>query len=504
MKTLTKFTISSLVALSFSSSLTHGENYTEEWDSLNKHNAAAEWFRDAKFGIYFHWGPYSVPAAANSTEWYPRKIYQPNSREQKFHTKHYGHPNESGYHALIPLFKAEKFQADEWAELFKKAGAQFAGPVAEHHDGYSMWDSEINPWNSVDTGPKRDITGELAKAIRNQGMKFITTFHHARNLQRYRTEEAISAENEKPEIRRRFQHSHFPPVPNSPTTSDDPKLQHLYGNLPEKQWLKNWNGKLNEVIDKYQPDIIWFDSWLNKIPEDNKKEFLAYYFNSAQKWNKNVVVVRKNQMLPDEVSIQDFEKGRLKNLVEKPWLTDDTVSKGSWSYTDKLKIKPAKQVLHVLIDIVSKNGQLLLNISPKADGSIPQNQRDTLLGMGAWLNKYGEAIYGTRPFISFGQGPTRLARGGHFTDKQGFLSYTPEDIRYTKKGNVIYAIQLGKAAPGASLMLSDFKNHDQKIESLTMLGCEEKIIWKQTQEGLKITSPNKSPDEIANVYKIQL
>ena len=193
--------------------------YEPNWESLANHNEQADWLKDAKFGIYFHWGVYAVPAFGS--EWYPRHMHFEGYREYNHHLEKYGHPSEFGYHDFVPMFKAEKFNAKEWVDLFEKAGARYAGPVAEHHDGFSMWDSEITPWNSMDKGPMKDITGELEKEIKLRGMKFITTFHHARNLQRYN-----DSIHEK-----RFAHSHYPLFEGMPPTSTDDELKYLYGKI---------------------------------------------------------------------------------------------------------------------------------------------------------------------------------------------------------------------------------------------------------------------------------
>ena len=209
--------------------------YEPTWESLGKHNPAPDWFRDAKYGIYFHWGVYSVPAYGS--EWYPRWMLFKGHDIYKHHVKTYGDPSEFGYHDFVPMFKAEKFNAEEWADLFQKAGARFAGPVAEHHDGFSMWASKVNPWNVMDKGPKRDITGELEKAIRARGMKFVATFHHARNLQR------LDQPGEPYPDGRHFRNSHYPPVEGYPSSTDDPELQQLYGRIPEEQFLAELEGE---------------------------------------------------------------------------------------------------------------------------------------------------------------------------------------------------------------------------------------------------------------------
>jgi alpha-L-fucosidase len=456
-----------------------GRRYSPDWESLKKHNEAPDWFRDAKFGIYFHWGVYSVQAFGD--EWYPRNMHLEDRPEYKHHIDTYGAPSKFGYHDFVPMFKAEKFDADQWAELFKQAGARFAGPVAEHHDGFSMWASRVNPWNAKDMGPKRDITGELAAALRKRQMRLITTFHHARSR------------------------AWYPRVQGWPTASDDPKFRMLYGNMPHDEFLELWKAKLLEVIDSYQPDIIWFDSNLDQIPDKYLTEFLAYYFNKADERDREVVVTYKEQCLPREIGVEDFERGRQNRITEYPWLTDDTISHGSWCYTHDLKIKSTSYVLHMLIDIVSKNGQLLLNISPKADGTIPAEQRDVLLGIGAWLKKHGEAIYGTRPFVVFGEGPTRLKTGGEYAREK--LLYKPEDIRFTTKSDIVYAIGLGWPGAKHETLLRSFSQENRRgslrIKRVTMLGSDEQIAWSLGEEGLAVTSPVSPPDKMAVVYKIE-
>ena len=473
--------------------------YTADWESLKKNNPAPEWFRDAKFGIYFHWGVYSVPAFGS--EWYPRNMHnksgdsrQPgSSREYKYHVENYGEPTEFGYHDFVPMFKAEKFDADEWAELFVKAGARFAGPVAEHHDGYSMWASRLTPWNTKDTGPKRDITGELAKAIKSRGMKFVTTFHHARNNLWEHQNGDGDWTGHYSYLKRDF-----------PSILEDPKNAILYGYMPREKFLQMWKGKLIEVIDNYQPDLMWFDSWLDEIPDQTKMEYLAYYFNKANELGKEVVVTFKQDDLPREVALDDYEKGRANRLTEFVWLTDDTVSKGSWCYTNDLQIKSTEEVLRTFIDIVSKNGQLLLNISPTADGTIPDNQKEVLLDIGKWLSKYGEAIYEARPFVEFGEGPTRLEKGGWFVKMKG--AYGAEDIRYTRRGKTVYAIVLGWPGENETITMKMFaqggKAQDVKVTNVSMLGTNETIKWERQDSGLMVTTPGEKVDDLAIVFRL--
>ena len=490
MSTKQIFTILFLLSSLFTTAQKH---YEENWESLAKHEEAPKWFADAKLGIYFHWGVYSVPAFGS--EWYPSRMYNPENEVYKHHVETYGDPQEYGYDKFVPLFKAENFNAEEWAELFKMSGARFAGPVAEHHDGYSMWASKLTPWNTMSIGPNRDITGELAKAIKGQDLKFITTFHHARNLLKYGTNEDGTV--------KKWGHYAFNESLGEPSVNDS--LNFLYGNLPPDFFYNNiWFGKLKEVIDNYQPDIIWFDSWLDQVPEELRMKFSAYYLNQAKEWKKEVVIVRKQNDLPLKMSVDDLEKSRKNALEEKVWMTDETISKGSWCYTENLEIKEAKDVLHVLIDIVSKNGVLLLNVSPMADGTIPENQKEVLKTIGVWLEKYGEAIYETRPWYTFGEGPTKEPEG-HFKNAKDFLKlkYSNKDFRFTTKGNVIYAIQLGKPDEHSKIELSSFIKENHPVKTVELLGRPDPIRWKQTSDKLIISTPVHS-DGLAVAYKITL
>jgi alpha-L-fucosidase len=473
--------------------------YTADFASLANHNQQPDWFQDAKLGIYFHWGVYSVPAFGN--EWYPRRMHFKDDITYAHHLSKYGHPSEFGYHDFVPMFTAENFDAKEWVALFKQAGARFAGPVAEHHDGYSMWASKKTPWNSLDTGPKRDILGELEKEIRAQDMKLITTFHHAKHLQRH---------DSLPDAERgqRYRNSHYPFFKGMPPSSEDEKLKYLYGNIQEDKWLEEiWLGKLKEVIDNYQPDIMWFDSWLDKIPESKRAEYAAYYLNEAEKWDKEVVIIRKQDDLPLDFSLNDLEKSRMNKMGEQSWMTDETVSYGSWCYTENLKIKPTKDLIHVLVDVVSKNGVLLLNVSPMANGTIPEDQRKVLKEIGEWLKVNGEAIYGTRPWLTFGEGPTKEPEG-HFKNHNAFskLVYSSKDLRYTSRGSDIYATIFGWPED-KTVTLESFAegvlDGNLEIIEISLIGYDGKINWEKTSDGIEISLPDKPVNEMAIVFKIE-
>ena len=462
--------------------------YIPDWTSLRHHDAAPDWFRDAKFGIYMHWGVYTVPAFGS--EWYPRNMHIKTNAEYTHHVETYGEPSEFGYHDFVPDFTAEHFDPDEWAALFAQSGARYAGLVAEHHDGFALWDSALTPWNAADRGPKRDLAGDLAKAVRAHGMRFVATFHHARNNQHLENHNGLLEWD-----------GHYPRVEGWPTVSEDPELRLLYGNLPRNTFLGLWLGKLQEVIDAYQPDLIWFDSWLDEIPETYQTAFAAYYLNRAADWGKDVVITCKQRDLPLEVAVEDFEKGRAAGITEYPFLTDDTISFGSWCHTENLRIKPLRQVLHDFIDIVSKNGQLLLNISPTAEGVIPEEQREVLLGLGQWLEGNGEAIYGTRPFLRYGEGPTKMRKAGHFV---GTVQYTPEDIRFTRKGDIVYAIILG--APEKQVLieaLAQAELPDAEITGVRVLGWDGDINWDWKKRALCVDVPADAANPLATALAVR-
>ena len=454
--------------------------YGPDKESLSKHSDAPEWFRDAKLGIYFHWGVYSVPAYGN--EWYPRHMYNPETSNYKYHQENFGKQNEFDYSKFVPMWKAENFDAKEWVSLFKEAGAKFAGPVAEHHDGFSLWDSKVTPWNSVDRGPKRDILGELTKEIRANDMKLITTFHHARNnLWEYKPGAFTG---------------HFQYVRDFfPEILKDKEKAILHGYIPRDEFVQMWYD---------QPAIIWFDSWLDEIPEKTRFEFASYYFNQAEKWDKDVMIVRKQNDMPIEFSVLDHEKSREPDIQERVWMTDDTISTGSWCYTQNLKIKPIGQVVHTLVDTVSKNGVVLLNISPLANGTIPDIQKNTLKELGKWLKVNGEAIYETRPWLVAGEGPT-VAPAADFQERQKFINlrYSNKDIRYTtsKDGNTLYAIVLG--IPEGEITLSQVKPSGYNLQ-IELLGHEGRLAYKINDDStLTIFMPaDAKPCDYASAFKI--
>ncbi|WDZ82911.1 alpha-L-fucosidase [Micromonospora cathayae] len=469
-------------------------NYTATWSSVGQHPAAPEWFQDAKFGIYYHWGVFSVPAFAN--EWYPRNMYNPGSYENNHHRNTYGDPSVWPYHNFIngandrsgrfvqfaPKLKSAggNFDPNEWAQLFVDAGAKFAGPVAEHHDGFSMWDSRVNEWNSVAKGPRLNLLRLHTDAIRARGLKVMVAMHHAFNFTGF-----------------------YQWAPQQ----SDPSLRKLYGQLSTAEEHQLWYDKLKEVIDQSQPDILWQDFDLRRIDEAQRTRFLAYYYNQAVAWDKEVVATYKDG-LENGGAVFDYERGGPADLRNPYWLTDDSISSSSWSYTTGLGYYTLNQMLHSLIDRVSKNGNMVLNIAPMADGTIPSGQRTILLGMGDYLRRFGESIYATRAWVDYGEGPTQMGGGSFVEPRAG----TPQDIRFTrsKDNRVLYATVLGW--PGSSVTITTLAGGRINLSTLTsvqLLGSTAGTyldLPTRTQDGsgFRITLPSSNPPFSAPAYVVKL
>ena len=486
----------------------------KNWSQLTNFQTPI-WMKDQKFGIYTHWGIYSVPAFGPNVSWYPHKMYQEGSSQFQYHCNKYGHPSKFGYKDFIPMFTAKNFDPDEWAELFCKAGAKFAGPVAEHHDGFSMWNSKVNKWNAKEMGPMRDVVGELEIAIRKQKMKYVTAFHHAENwkfyphwVKEYDTSNDDykglygEAHNTEWGSERRYLPEPFDsksPYKNQPGCIDPLWMKE---DLPNKQFCDQWFLKLQEVIDGYHPDYIYFDFGLDYIPDEYKRKFLTYYFEDARQQNKEYVVSYKWHNLPNGSGLIDLEQGCFSEQTYHDWITDTTIDDGeAWGYMQDCKYKSSKQVLHYLIDNVSKNGYLLLNVGPKPDGTIPDEAKQVLLEVGDWLSIYGEAIYGTRPWVVSEEGPTRAIKSGAFSETSP-VSYTAEDIRYTMKNNIIYAICLGKV--GNQVTLTTLSDHLYPNEIASIETIEEKHILNYSKVGrnIIIDTHGIKADSKATVLKI--
>ncbi|MDW7692447.1 alpha-L-fucosidase [Flammeovirgaceae bacterium SG7u.111] len=474
--------------------------YKESWESLSTVNQTPDWFLDAKLGIYAHWGPVSgafegADPKTHYRGWHgmimyldgkivPTKNGKPSSN-YVHHKKKYGKPSKYGYKYIIEQFEPSKFDAKVWADLFAKSGAKFAGPVAMHHDNFAMWDAKSTRWNSMNYGGI-DPSANLKKEIEAKGMKFMASFHHAFTWKYYAPAHAHGNIDE----------ADYDLYTNPHSIESD---------VPDERFIKEWWAKLKEYIDTYQPDLLWFDWWLENLPEADRQKFLAYYYNEAQKWGKEVGVAYKETTFPIETAIKDYERGRPNQPKNPAWLTD--TSPGAWFYRPGAKFKEPNELIDILVDIVAKNGLMLLNVPPNPDGSIPEEMVYLLTEMGAWLDVNGDAIYKTRPWTVFGEGPTRLPEGGHKVEEKIKIAYTNTDIRYTKKSDKeFYAIVMDK--PEGEIVMktlsTDIGALNSKIMNISLLGSEEKIEWERDARGLVIKAPKSYPTDYAHSFKIVL
>lgn len=469
------------------------KHFEPTWESLQQYECP-EWFRDAKFGIYTHWGVYSVPETAS--DWYGHNMYFENHPNYKSHQEIYGNQKDFGYKDLVPLFTAPQFNAEEWADLFVESGARFAGPAGEHADGFSMWDSKINPWNSVDMGPKRDITAELEKAIRKRGLKYVVSLHHSWLWGWFPTW------NETTDCADPVNASLYgEKVPETAWRMQDAKGYYKVHPMPSKRFEHVWLEKVKEVIDGYSPDLLWFDNRIQILSEDIRKEMMAYAYNEAEKKEQEFVLTFKRPDFPLGTGTVDLERNRMPKIYPEPWLTDNSISKQKWIWHKDLKCYPTNNLVDDLVDIVSKNGNLLLNVAPHPNGTIPEEQKQRLKELGQWLKLNGEAIYESRPWLIYGEGPTET-KTGHLADMQ-FDGFGDEDIRFTTRKGQLYAIALGWSESGMlSIKSLGASNYNGTIKSIELIGHKDQITWKQTIESLQITLPDTKPCEHAFVFKI--
>jgi alpha-L-fucosidase len=468
--------------------------FKASWDSLEEYSVP-NWYEDGKFGIFIHWGVYSVPGFGS--EWYPRNMYKEGSPEFEFHEKNFGPHNKFGYKDFISMFKAEKFDADSWAELFKKSGAAFVVPVAEHHDGFQMYDSALSNWNAAQMGPKRDIIGELAAAVRKQGMVFGVSSHRAEHWWFMGEGMNFDSDVRDPEYA-----DFYGPAKSQPGT------EHQWDNYktsnPDKAYLDDWLARTCEIIDKYEPQLLWFDWWIMNLSfKPYLKKLAAYYYNKSEDWNKGVAINYKYDAFPVGTAVFDVERGQLSGIRSVFWQTDTAVAKNSWGYTKNQEYKTAGDIVCDLIDIVSKNGAMLLNVGPKPDGTIPQPDQDILLEIGRWLQVNGEAVYGTRPWKMFGEGPTKVSEGA-FTDT-GRQAFTSEDIRFTTREGAIYATILNWPEDGKvkiKCMGKGSKLIPENIKKVELLGSDLPVEWTSEDEGLNMSTSGSPAVKYAAVFKI--
>ena len=475
--------------------------YRPDWATIIGHYQQPQWYKDAKFGIFIHWGVYSVPAAEN--EWYPRNMYYPREGAYKDFRARFVNGDESrGYKDLIPLFKAEKFDANEWAALFKESGAQYVIPVAEHHDGFAMYDSALSDWTVVKMGPRRDTLGELSKAIRAQGIHFGLSYHRAEHDWFLDGGRAIRSDVNDPKYA-----SLYGPAHHRLDSGDSDFMQQDFTYVSH-EFTRDWLARISELVQKYQPEVVYFDWWAGQPNyRPAVTEFAAFYYNYAAAHNFGSVIDIKIDDLPWKAGARDFERGAQDRILPDHWQTDTSISNASWGYVEHDTYKSSEFIVRQLIDIVSKNGNLLLNIGPKADGTIPEEARTRLEAIGAWLKINGEAIYATTPWKTFGEGPTQI-KAGTFTDTAA-RDYTPQDFRFTAKGSTVYAFGMACPKDGKAVIHSLGWAHEAagfavgNVELLGAIsGSGERVQWTQGADALTVTLPAGASCQYAYVLKL--
>ena len=466
--------------------------FRTDWESLKTYQVP-EWYQDAKFGIFIHWGVYSVPAFGS--EWYPRMMYVPGSAEYKHHLETYGTQDKVGYKDFIPKFKAANYDPEAWAKLFKDAGAKYVVPVFEHHDGFQMYDSALSDWTAVKMGPHRDLWGDLAKAVRAEGLHLGASSH-------------------------RVEHNFFMGVGRQIRSDvNDPQNASLYG--PAHNWLQNpggtplandftyvslawthdWLARSAEIVEKYHPDVMYFDWWIGQPSvRADLTRFAAFYYNTSSKNGGTVGVINyKDWAMQPESAVLDIERGQLGEIRPEKWQTDTSISNRSWGYIENDNFKSPQSIVQLLADVVSKNGNLLLNVGPKSDGTIPEQAQSILREIGAWLKTNGDGIYATRPWRIYGEGPTKPAAGSFH---EGDVPYTGQDFRFTTKGDVLYAIEM--APPKGEVVIQALgagTAGQQRVESVSQLGSSN-VSFEQKGDGLHLKVAAQE-GKFPVVYKIQ-
>jgi alpha-L-fucosidase len=474
-----------------------GGPFRPDWESLRNYEVP-EWYKDAKFGIFIHWGVYSVPAFGS--EWYPRLMYIAGSEEYKHHIVTYGTQDKFGYKDFIPSFKAERFDPAAWARLFKEAGAKYVVPVFEHHDGFAMYACSLSDWTAVKMGPHRDLWGDLAKAVRAEGLHLGASSHRVEHNFFLGVGRTLASDVNDPKYA-----AFYGPAHRWMEANDHTPLANDF-TFVSPAWTDDWLARSAEIVEKYHPDIMYFDWWIGQSSlRENLGRFASFYYNlSLHNGGPIGVINYKDFAMQEHSAVLDVERGQLAGIRPLYWQTDTSVSNKSWGYIQNDTFKSSEFVIHQLIDIVSKNGNLLLNIGPRSDGTIPEQVQQVLREVGSWLQISGDAIYGTRNWKIYGEGPTQVSEGAfHDTDTH---PYTAEDFRFTKKGDALFAIELGWPSNREAVIhsLGSGVEGHPKIVSVTLLGSDMKLKFEQREDGLHIQLPAQRSGNYAYAFRLQM
>lgn len=459
-----------------------GGPYQPTMESL-RHYRCPDWFRDAKFGMWAHWGPQAVPEMG---DWYAQRMYKEGDAKYKDHLARWGHPGEHGYKDIIPLWKAEKWDPDRLMALYKKAGAKYFVSMGTHHDNFYLWNSKLHKWNAVNMGPKRDVVGDWQAAARKHGLYFGVSEHLGASFTWFQWSHKADKDGPKAGV---------------PYDGADPRWQDLYHFPAEPgddkwystnpRWHQQWFDRIRELVDNYKPDLLYTDGGVAFGPEHVVGLSLI-----AHLYNSNPQVVYNCKQASEGRWVQDLERGVMAGVNPHPWQTDTSI--GDWYYNKNWKFRPVSWTIHMLVDIVSKNGNLLLNIVQRPDGSLDPEVEQQLEELARWIAIHGEAIYETRPWLTYGEGAVKT-KGGHF--KEDF-NYTARDIRFTTKGATLYATALGWPEDGR-LQVRSLASTAGRVASVSLLGSGEKLSWRQTEEGLVVTLPATRISDYTATLKIE-
>ena len=461
--------------------------FHDDYDSL-KQMKVPEWFRDAKFGIFIHWGAYSVPAFGD--EWYPRNMYQQGSPEFAHQFATYGPQDKFGYKDFLPQFKGEHFDAKQWADLFKRSGARYVIEVAEHHDGFAMYDTQFSDWKATRMGPHRDVIAELSSAVRADGLHFGVSFHRAEHWWFFDGGRKFDSDVNDP----RYESFYGPAQPWHP-----PGEQNV-DNQPNEAFVKEWLARSSELVDNYHPELVYFDWWVGQPAfKPFLRKFAAFYYDRAAADHQGVVFYYKQRAMPPGTAVQDVERGKLADIQPDPWQTDTSISYKSWGYIHDDVLRTPKSIVQDLVDIVSKNGCLLLNVGPKPDGTIPDEEQKILLSVGDWLTTNAAAIYGSRPWSKFGEGPTKIVEGGLKEGEQ--KPFTAADIRFLQNHGVLYVVPLDWPKDG-KLLVHSLDGKGRQVRSVRLLGSDEKVTFEQSPAGLHVQLPAHPASALLPVLEI--
>jgi len=495
--------------------------FAPTWESLKQYQCPA-WFRDAKFGIWAHWGPQCQP---EDGDWYARLMYFTNTPQYQFHTSHYGSPKDFGFKDVIHEWNSANWDPDQLMALYQRAGAQYFMALANHHDNFDNWNSKYQPWNSVNVGQHKDIIAGWAGAARKHGLRFGVSVHASHAWTWYEPAQDFDGKLTKADGQGKWwngldpqdlyaqNHTPSPGYENAGSMND----RWDWGNgasIPDQAYCNRFYNRTMDLINQCHPDLIYFDD--TALPlwpiSDAGLKLAANFYNRNNQWhgtNDDGVLFGK-VLTPDQrqCMVWDIERGQANEIEPLPWQTDTCL--GNWHYDRKLYerhgYKTTKTVVQTLADVVSKNGNLLLSVPVRADGTIDDDEVKIVEGIADWMAVNKECIFGTRPWKVFGEGP---ASAGAALNAQGFnegrgRQFTAADFRFTTRDHTLYAIELGWPTNGATIQSLGKSAGllDGKIRKIELLGSRGKIKWQQTADALVLAQPKTQPNDFAIVYKI--